>query len=104
MPRTKGKRLLKSFDWAVTATAGVAFDTIQFFNKYNPSPTFTPRWSDQPLLKSWQKTKPQLGFPRETDSLCPTCVKEARERIISGEQDWQSLLTEKVGEVKARIV
>ena len=104
MPRSKGKQVLKCVDWAVTAAAGVAFDTIQFFNKYNPSPTFTPRWSDQPLLKSWEKTKPQLGFPRETDSLCPGCVKEARERIINGEQDWQSLLTEKVGEIKARIV
>jgi len=104
MPRSKGTRLLKCVDWAVTASAGVAFDTIQFFNKYNPSPTFTPRWSDKPLLKSWEKTKPQLGFPRETDSLCPGCVKEARERIINGEQDWKSLLTEKVGEIKARIV
>jgi len=104
MPRTKGTRILKCVDWAVTATAGVAFDTIQFFNKYNPRPSFTPRWSDKPLLKSWEKTKPQLGFPRETDSLCPGCVKEARERIINGDQDWKSLLTEKVGEVKARIV
>jgi len=104
MPRTKGTRLLKYADWAVTATAGVAFDAIQFFNKYNPRPAFTPRWSDKPLLKSWEKTKPQLGFPRETDSLCPGCVKEARERIVNGEQDWKSLLTEKVGEIKARIV
>jgi uncharacterized radical SAM superfamily Fe-S cluster-containing enzyme len=88
----------------VTFTAAVAFDSIQFFNKYNPRPAFTPKWSDKPLLKSWQKTKPQLGFPRETDSLCPGCVKEAREAIISGKKDWEDLLTEKVGEIKARII
>ncbi len=104
MPRIRGQRLMKYVDQAVTVTAGVAFDTIQFFNKYKPNPSFTPKWSDKPLLKSWQKTKPQLGFPRQTDSLCPGCVKEARERILNGEQDMSTLLTEKVGEIKADIV
>jgi tetraether lipid synthase len=104
MPRTKGQRLMKYFDGALTFTAGVTFNSIQFFNKYNPRPAFTPRWSDKPLLKSWQKTKPTLGFPRETDSLCPTCVQEAREAIISGKKDWKDLLTEKVGEIKAQII
>ena len=61
------------------------------------------QWRKQ-FLKSWEKTKPQLGFPRQTDSLCPGCVKEARERIINGDQDWQTLLTEKVGEIKASII
>ena len=91
---------MKYFDQAVSLTAGVAFDSIQFFNQYHPNPVFTPKWSDKPLLKSWQKTKPPLGWPRETDSLCPGCVKEAREKILSGEQDWKSLLSEKVGDVE----
>src|SRR6266702_3425180 len=77
---------------------------FQFCNKYKPNPSFTPKWSDKPLLKSWQKTKPPLGWPRETDSLCPGCVKEAREKIINGEQDWKSLVGEKVGEIKASII
>jgi len=80
------------------------YNTIQFFNKHNPGPTFVPRWSDKPLLKSWQKTKPELGWPRQTDSLCPECVKQAREKILSGAQNWQTLLTEKVGEIKATIL
>lgn len=91
-------------DWTAAKLAGVAFDSIQFFNKRNPNPAFTPKWSDKPLLKSWEKTKPELGFPRQTDSLCPTCVKQARERIINGDQDWRTLLNEKVGEIKATIV
>jgi len=95
---------MKYFDRALCATAGTAFNGIHFFNKYRPNPTFTPKWSDKPLLKSWQKTKPPLGWPRETDSLCPGCVKEAREQIVSGERDWQSLVTEKVGEIKASII
>src|SRR5436309_7103949 len=104
MPRIRGQRLMKYVDAAVTKAAGATFDTIQFFNKYNPRPSFTPKWSEKPLLKSWQKTKPQLGFPRQTDSLCPGCVKEAREAIINGRKDWQDLLHEKVGEIKAQII
>src|SRR6266581_223513 len=103
-PQTKRQGFVKYLDQAVTRCAALMFDTIQFFNKYHPSASFTPKWSDKPLLKSWEKTKPQLGWPRQTDSLCPGCVKEARERIINGDQDWQSLLTEKVGEIKANII
>src|SRR5712675_1150977 len=88
----------------LTAMAGGLFDTIQVFNKYRPNPSFKPKWSDKPLLKSWQKTKPTLGWPRVTDSLCPNCVIEAREEILSGKQDVSVLLNEKVGEIKAQIV
>src|SRR5437762_8692587 len=56
------------------------------------------------LLKSWQKTKPTLGWPRVTDSLCPNCVIEARESILNGDQDVSILVNEKVGEIKAQII
>ena len=82
----------------------MAFDTLQFFNKFNPNPSFTPKWSEKPLLKSWEKTKPTLGWPRQTDSLCPGCVKEARDAIFSGKKDWHDLMYEKVGEIKAQII
>ena len=73
-------------------------------NRIRPRPSFTPRWSDKPLLKSWQKTKPPLGWPRETDSLCPACVREIRQEILDGRQDLSILLTEKAGEIKATIL
>jgi tetraether lipid synthase len=101
---TVRNRALKSFDWALCKTAAVAFNSIQFFNKYKPNPSFTPKWSDKPLLKSWEKSKPTLGWPRTTDSLCPGCVKDAREAIINGKKDWTDLVHEKVGEVKAQII
>src|SRR3989475_4676611 len=104
MPSRKGMKVLKIFDALLCKTARVAFDTIQFFNKYHPNPSFTPKWSDKPLLKSWEKTKPTLGWPRQTDSLCPGCVKEAREEILSGKKDWRDLIQEKVGEIKAQII
>jgi hypothetical protein len=70
---------IKHAEKGLTVVAGGLFNTIQFFNKYRPSESFTPKWSDKPLLKSWQKSKPPLGFPRTTDSLCPKCVIEARQ-------------------------
>ena len=97
-------KVIRYSERAVAAVAGGLFDTIQVFNKYKPNPSFTPKWSDKPLLKSWQKTKPTLGWPRVTDSLCPNCVIEAREEILSGKQDVSVLLDEKVGEVKAQII
>jgi tetraether lipid synthase len=104
MSNSVGTQIARSLDWLVCKTAGITFDTIQFFNKHNPNPSVTPQWSDKPLLKSWEKTKPTLGFPRQTDSLCPGCVKEAREAIIAGKKDWRDLMHEKVGEIKAQIV
>ncbi len=104
MSNSVGTQIARSLDWLVCKTAGITFDTIQYFNKRNPNPSVTPQWSDKPLLKSWEKTKPTLGFPRQTDSLCPGCVKEAREAIIAGKKDWRDLMHEKVGEIKAQIV
>jgi uncharacterized radical SAM superfamily Fe-S cluster-containing enzyme len=98
-------RPIKHAEKGLTAVAGGLFNTIQFFNKYRPSETFTPKWSDKPLLKSWQKSKPPLGFPRTTDSLCPKCVIEARAKILSADViDPAILINEKVGEIKATII
>ena len=93
-------KLRRSFDYALCKTAGAAFHAVQFFNSFRPNPSFTPKWSDKPLLKSWEKTKPTLGFPRQTDSLCPDCVKETRKAILDGQKDWRDLMQEKVGEIK----
>ncbi len=73
-------------------------------NQIKQNPSFTPKWSDKPLLKSYQKAKPPLGWPRETDSLCPRCIPEIRQRIVDGEVDYKILLNEPVGEIKAKIV
>ena len=104
MPRKSVNRVMKYVDSVICRSAGVAFDTIQFFNKYQPNASFIPKWSDKPLLKSWEKSKPTLGWPRTTDSLCPNCVMEAREKIINGEEDYRSLMTDNVGEIKAQII
>jgi uncharacterized radical SAM superfamily Fe-S cluster-containing enzyme len=88
---------------AVTAAKAtwVVFDRL---NRISPNPSPTPKWSDQPLLKSYEKSKPPLGWPRSTDSLCPKCVPEIRQQILDGYLPHEILLNEKVGEVKAQII
>ncbi|MEJ2246611.1 MAG: radical SAM protein, partial [Acidobacteriota bacterium] len=56
------------------------------------------------MAKSRERSTPPLGFPRETDSLCPRCVPEIREKIVRGEEDLDILLEGHPGEIKARIV
>jgi 7,8-dihydro-6-hydroxymethylpterin dimethyltransferase len=97
-------RPVKHIEKGLTLAASGIFKAIKSVNKYKPNPSFTPKWSDKPLLKSWQKSKPTLGFPRTTDSLCPNCVIEAREDILSGKRDVSTLINEKVGEIKAQII
>src|SRR5918999_330086 len=97
-------KAIKHAERGLTFIAGGIFNAIQTVNKYKPNPSFTPKWSDKPLLKSWQKSKPTLGWPRTTDSLCPNCVIEAREAILSGKKDVSVLVEEKVGEIKAQII
>ncbi|MBX3299860.1 MAG: radical SAM protein [Acidobacteria bacterium] len=97
-------RPIKHFEKGLTYVAGGLFKAIKSVNQFKPNPSFTPKWADKPILKSWQKTKPTLGFPRQTDSLCPQCVIEAREEILSGKRDVSTLVNEKVGEIKATII
>jgi 7,8-dihydro-6-hydroxymethylpterin dimethyltransferase len=95
---------IKYAEKVVTAAAGVAWTVFDKLNQIHQNPSFTPKWSDKPLLKSYQKTKPPLGWPRETDSLCPKCIPEIRKEIVDGKQDYKILLKEKVGEIKAKVI
>jgi uncharacterized radical SAM superfamily Fe-S cluster-containing enzyme len=95
---------VKYFEKSLVYAAKGAWAVFDTLNGIRPGPSFIPRWSDKPLLKSWQKVKPPLGWPRETDSLCPTCVREARQEILDGKRDYKQLLTEKIGEIKATII
>ncbi len=95
---------IKYVEKAVTVAAGAAWVVFDKLNQIRPNPSFTPNWSDKPLLKSYEKMKPKLGWPRETDSLCPKCIPEIRKKILDGELPVDILRNEKVGEIKARIV
>jgi len=99
------RKPIKYLEKAMSIAANGAWQTFCWSNNLFPeSPSFTPKWSDKPLLKSREKSKPPLGWPRQTDSLCPRCVPEIRQQIVDGKQDYRILLDEKPGEIKAQII
>ncbi|MEQ1946256.1 MAG: radical SAM protein [Bryobacteraceae bacterium] len=95
---------IKHVEKVISIAANAAWHVYDAINSISPNPSFTPKWSDKPLLKSWEKQKPTLGWPRETDSLCPKCVPEIREQILDGKMPVEVLRNEKVGEIKAQII
>ena len=95
---------IKHVEKAVTIAANAAWFVFDKVNSIHPNVSFTPKWSDKPLLKSWEKQKPKLGWPRETDSLCPKCVPEIRQQILDGKIPVDILRNDKVGEIKATII
>jgi len=95
---------IKYVEKAATYAAGAAWVVFDKLNQISQNPGFIPSWSDKPLLKSWEKTKPPLGWPRETDSLCPRCVPEIRKQILDGHTPLEVLYTDKPGEIKAQVI
>ncbi len=95
---------IKYVEKAATLVAKAAWQVFDTLNQINPNPGFTPKWSDKPLLKSYEKMKPKLGWPRTTDSLCPKCIPEIRQQILDGKKDVSVLVNERPGEIKAQII
>jgi len=88
----------------LSAAANAGWHAFQVVNKRVPYRRIQPKWAPAPLLKTSERSFPELGYPRETDSLCPRCVVEVREAIIRGDEDWHILIDGRPGEIKARIV
>ena len=82
----------KPVELALTGAARLAWPVFQAANRQFEGRSFHPKWAPAPLLKSRQRSRPRFGWPRTTDSLCPTCVRETRARILSGEQSIASLV------------
>ncbi len=95
---------VKYVEKAVTLGARATWVVFDRLNRVKQNPSPTPKWSDKPLLKSYEKSKPPLGWPRATDSLCPKCVPEIRQQILDGHLPYEVLMNEKVGEIKATII
>ena len=95
---------IKYAEKGVTLLANAGWMVYDRLNQFNQRPSFTPAWADRPLLKSHEKVKPPLGWPRVTDSLCPKCVPEIRQEILDGKKDYKILINEEVGEIKAQII
>jgi tetraether lipid synthase len=101
----KGKLAGVTGSKVVSTLSDVAWKAFQSVNKRLPEgEAIRPNWAPGPLLKSYERTAPPLGFPRETDSLCPRCVTEVRTAVISGETPLETLMDAHPGEIKAQIL
>src|SRR6202453_4201815 len=98
------RKPIKYVEKAAVAAAKASWVVFDRLKRIKPGVSPTPKWSDKPLLKSYEKSKPPLGWPRSTDSLCPKCVPEIRQQILDGKLPHEVLMNEKVGEIKATIV
>lgn len=89
----------------ITRAAGIAWKVFQAANLRIPEGKLAqPRWAPDRMIKSRERSAPPLGFPRETDSLCPRCIPEIREKIVRGEITLETLRREHLGEIKAHLV
>ena len=90
-------------NWLQTV-GDLAWKTFQAINTRLPEGgSRTPDWAPGPLPKSRERSRPPLGYPRETDSLCPRCVIEARQEILAGKRDVSELVNGHIGEIKAQL-
>ena len=88
---------------ALRLAANALWPAVRAYNTRFERPSPQPKWAPAPLMKTRDRTFPPLGWPRETDSLCPGCVKEARAAVLEGRADVRSLVEGKPGESRARI-
>ncbi|QQS34210.1 MAG: radical SAM protein [Acidobacteriota bacterium] len=103
--RGEGKTKGMAGSKALSKAADIGWKAFQAVNTVLPEgKSIQPKWAAEPLLKSYERTSPPLGFPRETDSLCPACVKQVRNGVISGDIPLDILMNSHPGEIKAQIV
>jgi uncharacterized radical SAM superfamily Fe-S cluster-containing enzyme len=87
----------------VRLAANALWPLVRAYNGRFERPSPHPKWAPAPLLKRRERTFPPLGWPRDTDSLCPMCVKDVRAAILEGRAEVRMLVEDKPGEIRATI-
>ncbi|HZM16394.1 MAG TPA: radical SAM protein [Candidatus Krumholzibacteria bacterium] len=96
---------MRAVDAALSKSAEALWPVFQFANnRLKPGKPFQPRWAPAALPRSWERSFPKLGWPRETDSLCPQCVKEVRAEILADRVEPRVLVEGNPGEIKATVI
>lgn len=101
---SRGLSINALFETALSKVANATWHVSQVINKRVPYNQVKPKWANEPILKSHERTSPPLGFPRKTDSLCPRCVIETREKIVDGEMDLEEMIQSHPGIIEARLL
>lgn len=87
----------------LSKAATVAWRALQPLSRLTARELPQPTWAPRPLMRSTERARSPRGVPRTTDSVCPKCLVETRDRIIRGESDIDAL-KHNPGLVKAEIV
>jgi 7,8-dihydro-6-hydroxymethylpterin dimethyltransferase len=67
------RKPIKYVEKAVVIAAQGTWAVFERLNRVKPNPSPTPKWSDKPLLKSYEKSKPPLGWRSGSRFSTGTC-------------------------------
>jgi uncharacterized radical SAM superfamily Fe-S cluster-containing enzyme len=98
------RRLGSTASQAASTAANMLWPLVERYADRMQAPPIQPKWAPAPLLRKHQRTFPTLGWPRQTDSLCPECTKEARGKVLAGDLDLDAFIAENPGAIRAEIV
>jgi len=103
LPESIAPRLRRDVSTLLGKLAKKAWPWVLAYNERAQQPLKSPRWAPGPLIRGKDRSFPALGFPRKTDSLCPTCVKEVRAAVLNGQRALDALY-DHPGEIPADLV
>jgi 7,8-dihydro-6-hydroxymethylpterin dimethyltransferase len=103
------RRAKRIWGWAgsslVTGASDLLWRAFQSINRRVAEGELpAPSWAPSKMPKSRQRSRPPLGFPRTTDSLCPLCVLEARKQMLAGRLNPAVLIEGQTGRIQAELV
>jgi 7,8-dihydro-6-hydroxymethylpterin dimethyltransferase len=84
-------------------SANAIWPTVRRLSDRFAAKPFQPKWAPAPLIRKRERSFPPLGWPRRTDSLCPTCVREVRAELLTGKRDLADFVAQHPGEIPATI-
>jgi hypothetical protein len=88
----------------VTVGARAAWPLVKRVSRRFARTPPQPAWAPSPLIRSSGSTRPPVGWPRQTDSLCPECVQRVRRDVLSGRLSLTELVRGSHAQIKADII
>ena len=89
---------------SIPSFSDIVWNLTEYINSWVPAGTLpTPKWAPGRLLKSYERSMPRLGLPRQTTSLCPKCNQEAAFDVL-GSAKGQSDFADDPGLIEAEIL
>jgi len=96
------KALIRYGEQALSGLAQHSWPLVEAAMRRSSGKARKPIWSAAALGSS-RHSRPELGWPRKTDSLCPECTKRVRSDIVEGKQSLSLLIEGRPGEIPATI-